>query len=185
VPSRKYLLAKRLLGPLVYNNSAAFLRIRECEQLAGRHIHPLDDTRLHPDVYIRNTWALKIAVDALEEHVSGADEEELYIRAVRDVMLDSRKQVVSLFNATRKQWENMYGPTFSIAGWDPHGLPADAWQDKVEELDLDTFAEMIEDSGVGKWLSHLIMIKWEFRLPFEDPRKPVRKLGRSLLRWLG
>jgi len=179
VPSRKYLLAKRLLGPLVYNNSVAFLRIRVCEQLSVRHINPLDDTRLHPDVYIRNTWANKIAVDALEEHVGGIEEqemEEIYIRAVRAVMVDSKAQVKILFNATKKQWENAYGPTFSIAAWDPHNLPAEAWQDKVEELDLDAFAEMIEESGVGKWLSHLTMIKWEFRFPFEDPRKPVRKL---------
>jgi len=177
VPSRKYLLLKRLLGPLVYNNCVAFLRIRDCEQLSLKHINPLDDTRLHPDVYIRNTWAKKIAVDALEEHIAGIEEEEMeevYIRAVRDVILDSRNQVKALFNATKKQWENLYGPTFSIAGWDPHNLPAEAWQDKVEELDLDAFAEMIENSGVGKWLSHLSMIKWEFRFPFEDPRKPVR-----------
>jgi len=51
--------------------------------------------------------------------------------------------------------------------------PAERWWDKVEELDLDTFANMIEQSRLGKWLSHLVMIKWEFRLPYEDPRKPM------------
>jgi len=29
---------------------------------------------------------------------------------------------------------------------------------------------------MGKWLSHLVMIVWEFRLPFEDPRKPMEPL---------
>jgi len=32
---------------------------------------------------------------------------------------------------------------------------------------------MIEQNGNGKWLSQLTMVKWEFRLPFEDPRKPM------------
>jgi transcription elongation factor SPT6 len=50
---------------------------------------------------------------------------------------------------------------------------------------LETFAKMIEQSGLGKWLSHLIMIKWEFRLPFEDPRKPMEPLsGERLFRLL-
>jgi len=35
---------------------------------------------------------------------------------------------------------------------------------------------MIEESGDGKWHSHLEMIKWEFRLPFADPRKPMEPI---------
>ncbi|EED89929.1 SUPT6H,-like protein to suppressor of ty 6 [Thalassiosira pseudonana CCMP1335] len=136
VSSRKSLLAKRLLGPIIYNNAIAFLRVRSTDQLQDQMLHPLDDTRCHPDVYLRQKWAVKIAVDALELGDSASNDTDDYaISALRDVMQNSREE--------------------------------------VEELDLDTFAEMIEQNGNGKWLSHLTMVKWEFRLPFEDPRKPM------------
>ena len=172
-------MAKRLVGPVVYNNAVAFLRIRETEQLGGHPLHPLDDTRLHPDVYHRQNWAVKIAIDALElGEGSGGDKEELNMSALRDVMEDSHNEVRRLFDATKAEWEKHYGPTFNVAAWDPRvNVPADSWQDKVEELDLDTFSEMIEQRGEGRWLSHLIMIKWEFRLPYEDPRKPMEPLS--------
>lgn len=67
--------------------------------------------------------------------------------------------------------------SFNTSNWNPKiDTPADVWQDKVEELDLDTFAQMIEENGNGKWHSHMEMIKWEFRLPFADPRKPMETL---------
>ena len=53
-------------------------------------------------------------------------------------------------------------------------VPVEVWHDKVEELDLDTFAHMIEENGHGKWHFHMEMIKLEFRLPFADPRNPWR-----------
>uniref|UniRef100_A0A7S4IZN9 S1 motif domain-containing protein n=1 Tax=Odontella aurita TaxID=265563 RepID=A0A7S4IZN9_9STRA len=179
VSSRKDLLQKRLVGPVVYNNAVAFLRVRETEQLSGQYLHPLDDTRLHPDVYHRQNWAVKIAIDALElGEGGGGDKDDLAMTALRDVMEDSHNEVKRLFDATKAEWESAYGPTFNVGAWDPKvNVPADSWQDKVEELDLDTFAEMIEQRGEGRWLSHLLMIKWEFRLPFEDPRKPMEPLG--------
>uniref|UniRef100_A0A7S2EW30 S1 motif domain-containing protein n=1 Tax=Ditylum brightwellii TaxID=49249 RepID=A0A7S2EW30_9STRA len=179
VPSRKDLLARRLLGPVVFTNSVAFLRIRDIDRLNNQFLFPLDDTRLHPDVYTRNNWAVKIAIDALELESldlgdDAGDAEDLKARALRDVMQDSRNEVQRLFDATKAEWEGLYGPTFDIAGWNPReDVPAERWWDKFEELDLDTFANMIEQSRLGKWLSHLVMIKWEFRLPYEDPRKPM------------
>ena len=183
VGSRKALLEKRLIGANVYKNSVAFLRIRELEQLTDQFLHPLDDTRLHPDVYIRNVWAVKIAVDALERE-DAKSAESAAIEAFRDVMEDSRKEVERLFKETKAEWESRYGPTFNIPDWNPKiNVPADAWRDKVEELDLEAFANMIEQTGKGKWHSHLQMIKWEFRLPFADPRKPMEPLtGDKLFR---
>jgi transcription elongation factor SPT6 len=141
-------------------------------------LHILDDTRLPPDVYHRNTWTAKIATDALERAGDEAkNKEKAGIKALRDVMDNSGQQVERLFNATKEAWEDRYGPTFNIADWDPKiNVPAESWKDKVEELDLDTFAEMIEGNGLGRWHSHLQMIKWEFRLPFSDPRKPMEPL---------
>jgi transcription elongation factor SPT6 len=183
VESRRSLLEKRLMGPIVYNNAVAFLRIRETtEQMQQQFLHPLDDTRLHPDVYHRNNWAVKIAVDALEraEEVDGKNRETAGIKALRDVMDNSTKEVGRLFNATKQEWESLYGgATFNVADWNPRvNVPSDdQWRDKVEELDLETFAQMIEENGLGRWHSHLQMIKWEFRLPFADPRKPMEPLA--------
>jgi transcription elongation factor SPT6 len=174
VTSRKSILAKRLLGPIVYNNAAAFLRVRATDQLQDQMLHPLDDSRCHPDVYQRNRWAVKIAVDALEWGDNANPDDEFAISAIRDVMQNSREEVERLFHATKAEWEGVYGPTFNVSTWDPKvTVPAESWRDKVEELDIEAYADMIEADGSGKWLSQLTMVKWEFRLPYEDPRKPM------------
>lgn len=190
IASRRSLLAKRLMGPIVYNNAVAFLRIGEIEQLTNQFLHPLDDTRLHPDVYHRNNWAVKIAIDALErledDGDKGADKDTVAIKALRDIMDNSAEEVERLFQETKLEWESHYGPTFNVPAWDPRvNVPSDMWRDKVEELDLDAFAEMIAQNGQGLWHSHLVMIKWEVRLPFVDPRMPMEPLsGDKLFRLL-
>jgi Transcriptional accessory protein len=186
VASRKEILAKRMVGPIVYNNSVPFLRIRGIDSLRNQFLHPLDDTRLHPDVYVRNNWATKIAIDALEidnvENNSNVDKDDKAVLAIRDIMQDSRNEIKRLYDATKDEWERNYGFTFDVGGWNPKvNVPTDSWRDKVDELDLETFANIIDDSGHGKWLSHLTMIKWEFRLPFADPRKPMDPLDREKL----
>lgn len=177
VARRRDLLEKRLLGPIVYNNVVAFVRIQEVDQTADQFLHPLDQTRLHPDVYLRNNWAIKIAFDALERE-DPKSKDAAAIKAIRDVMEDSQREIKRLLNATEAEWTRLYGPTFNKKDWDPRvNVPNDQWADKVEELDLDTFANMIEQNGHGRWHSHLEMIKWEFRLPFADPRKPMEPLA--------
>ena len=183
--TRKDLLGKRLVGPFVYENAVAFLRIRDIDSLSNQLLHPLDDTRLHPHVYQRNKWATKIAIDALEmdnddSMTSGKEEKE--ISAIRDIMEDSHNEVKRLFDATKAEWQRVHQSTFNVGVWDPRiNVPAESWRDKVEELDLETFADMIEKDGNGKWLTHFTMIKWEFRLPFEDPRKPMEPLEKEKL----
>ncbi|KAL9179680.1 hypothetical protein ACHAXT_008970 [Thalassiosira profunda] len=186
VASRKVLLAKRLLGPVVYNNAAAFLRVRDPDgrRAGGEHnLHPLDDTRCHPDVYARHPWAVKIAVDALELGDGAADDEELAISALRDVMQNSRAEVKRLFEATKAEYEAHFQTEWNSQGsWDPRvNIPPEHWRDKVEELDLEAFAGMIEANGGGKWRSQLVQVKWEFRLPYEDPRKPMEPPSGSRL----
>lgn len=179
IASRRALLEKRLMGPMVYNNAVAFLRIRETEQMyeSGATLHPLDDTRLHPDVYQRNNWAAKIATDALDRgEGEGKNKEAFGLKAIRDVMDNSSQAVQRLFNTMKEDWVARFGPTFRVADWDPRKVHSDKWRDKVEELDLDAYATMIEQQRHGKWHSHLQMIKWEFRLPFVDPRKPMEAL---------
>lgn len=174
VSNRKAVLAKRMLGPVVYNNAVAFLRVRATDQLEDQRLHPLDDSRCHPDVYQRNRWAVKIAVDALELGDSVAQDDENAITAIRDIMDDSQLEVKRLYDATKSEWERAYGSgTFNTAEWDPKLLPPESWRDKIEELDIEAFADMIEQNGSGKWLTQLTMTKWELRMPYEDPRKPM------------
>jgi transcription elongation factor SPT6 len=183
IARRRDLLEHRMLGPIVYNNSVAFLKVREVEHLADQLLHPLDSTRLHPDVYLRNNWAVKIAFDALERD-DMRSKEAAALKALRDVMDNSYREVARLFQATKNEWEKHYGPSFNLKDWDPRtSVPTDMWRDKVEELDLNAFANMIEENGHGRWHSHLEMIKWEFRLSFADPRKPIEPLtGDKLFR---
>lgn len=174
IGSRRDLLAKRLIGPTVYNNAVAFLRIRAKDRLEGQNLHPLDDTRVHPDVYHRNAWATKIAMDALDIRNPAESNENSAIRALRDVMADSQEEVRRLSEAVKAEYENANRGPFIAYSWNPKSVAENAWQDKVGLLDLEMFAKMIEKKYMmGKWLSHLVMIVWEFRLPFEDPRKPV------------
>lgn len=177
VARRRDLLEMRMLGPVVYNNAVAFFRVCEVDQLGDQLLHPLDSTRLHPDVYLRNNWAVKIAFDALERD-DLRTREQAALKALRDVMDNSNREVQRLFNATKEEWEKHFGPTFNVKDWDPRtSVPPDMWRDKVEELDLNAFANMIEENGHGRWHSHLELIKWEFRLPFTDPRKPMEPLS--------
>jgi len=126
VSSRRDILAKRLVGPIVYNNSVAFLRIRDMDALNNQLLHPLDDTRLHPDVYIRNNWAIQIAIDALDgNRASNADREDRAISAIRDIIQDSHNEIKRLYNATKAQWEQAYGPTFNVGAWDPRIMVSD------------------------------------------------------------
>ncbi|KAL3925612.1 MAG: hypothetical protein SGILL_000286 [Bacillariaceae sp.] len=186
VPTRRALLENRYVGPVVYNNAVAFLRIYHFDNNTRNQIqtHPLDNTRLHPDVYQKNNWATKIATDALERAEDGMrHREQAGIKALRDVMDNSSEEVQRLFDQVKREWEEHYGlNSFNAAQWNPiTDVPADFWRDKVEELDLDTFAHMIEENGNGKWHSHLEMIKWEFRLPFADPRNPMAVLDTDRL----
>lgn len=182
VPSRRSLLENRFMGPVVYNNSIAFLRIYHVDEHSSNQfqLHPLDSTRLHPDVYQKNNWASKIATDALERAEEGArNKEQAGIKALRDVMENSAQEIQRLYNGTKEEWEMHYGVgSFNASNWNPRvDVPAEVWHDKVEELDLDTFAHMIEENGNGKWHSHMEMIKWEFRLPFADPRNAMETLA--------
>ena len=182
VPTRRSLLENRFMTPVVYNNAIAFLRIHHFDDNNSHQIqlHPLDNTRLHPDVYQKNNWASKIATDALERAEEGSrNREQAGIKALRDVMENSAQEIQRLYVGTKEEWEMHYGVgSFNASNWNPRtDVPVEVWHDKVEELDLDTFAHMIEENGHGKWHSHMEMIKWEFRLPFADPRNPMETLA--------
>jgi transcription elongation factor SPT6 len=156
------------------------MRIRDIDRNSDQIMHPLDSTRLHPDVYLRHNWAIKIAFDALEREDPRSNSASM--RALGDAMNDSKAEVERLFKATKCEWEASFGNTFNIQGWDPKvDVPPEMWHDKIEDLDLERFANMIEQNSQGKWHSQLEMIKWEFRLPYADIRKPMKRLAGDAL----
>eukprot|EP00523_Entomoneis_sp_CCMP467_P012549 CAMPEP_0168790060 /NCGR_PEP_ID=MMETSP0725-20121227/13191_1 /TAXON_ID=265536 /ORGANISM="Amphiprora sp., Strain CCMP467" /LENGTH=2014 /DNA_ID=CAMNT_0008840425 /DNA_START=198 /DNA_END=6242 /DNA_ORIENTATION=+ len=175
ISRRRDLLEDRLMGPVVYNNAVAFLQIHQTDQLVDQHLHPLDNTRLHPAIYIQHDWAVKIAFDALErENVKSKAN-----KALSDAMADSQQDVERLLDLTQREWEARYGGTLDRCRkeWDPRvNVPLGEWRDKVGDLDLEAFANAIESKGHGRWNSHFEMLLWEFRLPFIDPRKPMESL---------
>ena len=180
VARRRDLLEDRLMGPVVYNNSVAFLRIQQTDQLIDQHLHPLDSTRLHPAIYVQHDWAVKISFDALER-------ENIKIKAIKaltDAMTNSQQEVARLLEATQAEWERNFQSPFRFKEWDPRvNVPAEHWSDEIGNLDLDAFAKAIEGKGHGRWNSHFEMLLWEFRLPFFDPRKPMEPLeGEKLFR---
>ena len=132
VPTRRALLENRYVGPVVYNNAVAFLRIHHFDD-NNRHevqMHPLDNTRLHPDVYQKNSWAIKIATDALERADEGMrNREQASIKALRDVMDNSATEVARLFDQVKQEYEELYGPnSFNAEEWSPvTDVPADFW----------------------------------------------------------
>ena len=173
VSRRRDLLEDRLMGPVVYNNSVAFLRIQQTDQLIDQQLHPLDNTRLHPAIYVQHDWAVKISFDALErENVKSRA-----IKALTDAMSNSQQEVARLLEATQAEWERNFQSPFRFKEWDPRvNVPAEHWADEIGNLDLDAFANAIEEKGHGRWNSHFEMLLWEFRLPFFDPRKPMELL---------
>jgi transcriptional accessory protein Tex/SPT6 len=63
VSSRKELLERKLMGKIVYNNAASFLRV--CDQgLEDKAVDFFDDTRIHPECYIQNDFAPKVKKDS-------------------------------------------------------------------------------------------------------------------------
>jgi len=194
--SRRALLLNKMLGPCVYHNAAAFLRFTSSSSSADRDVdddirdgyHPLDNTRLHPDVYIRNLWAIKIASDSLEREEKTGDD----IRDLLLVLKYSQAEVMRLLVAYKKEWMLKHSQhhhhssssaldmdvgdaVFQIDKWNPRrDVSAAHWQDDVEQLDLDTFSDMLEAGKMGKWATHFDMIKWEFRMPYCDYRVPLQ-----------
>jgi len=178
---RKQIIQKKLVGPVVYNNAVAFLRIRQTDVLKDADLFPLDDTRLHPDEYFRAKKIALNALDKVEKEDGDKPKKKFEVDAIRDIMYNSKMEVKRLYNATKAEWEHVHHSALDVGKWNPKDVKSHQWRDKVDDLDLVVFAKMIEEGRKGKHLTHLNMIKEEFRLPFEDPRNPLEPLDKEKL----
>uniref|UniRef100_A0A7S1XEN5 Transcription elongation factor spt6 n=1 Tax=Compsopogon caeruleus TaxID=31354 RepID=A0A7S1XEN5_9RHOD len=144
--SRKDLLMKGVVEPKVFVSSSGFLRIRDSDsrraskQKKGKkrgkkdsiQYHPLDDTRIHPEVY---PVAVKIAEDAL-----------------RDDDNDEAPPAGGALRVTALIMEDV---------------------NKLETLDLEYYADHLEQVGKGKMKMTISMIKNEYKNPYGDSRQPL------------
>ena len=204
IVNRNELLEKKLLGPVVWNNAASFLRITEDRLKDGRvDWDPLEDTRIHPECYLRDDFAPKICADALEvEH-----EPSKYLDTVIKQMAQSRKRLIRRFQFD-EDWVDLWqaprpaGPpgiygahsTGAVVSMRrPRGeylqvrrvTGADGRETEVRKhvtvelddamalLELEEFANDLERTGHGKRLLQLQAIKEELRYPYLDLRRPL------------
>mmetsp|Transcript_9073 Transcript_9073/g.33463 ORF Transcript_9073/g.33463 Transcript_9073/m.33463 type:complete len:1362 (-) Transcript_9073:4213-8298(-) len=133
----------------IFKNCSGFLRIQSTKNVEDEaaHFKPLDSTRVHPSSY---QLAQKICLDALDADQD--DEEEM------------DEQITSLMN--------MYDDDGNWVG----AVPGSEEPDKLEDLDLDLYAQNLEDMGYGKKYITLRDIKEELKCPFKDPRSKFQRM---------
>ncbi len=152
VHSRQHFLEEHLLGPHVYTNASATLRVRRGMLESGERLNPFDDTRIHPECYVKHKWARQICANAID--VDGDD----YIANFYAVVDDSHEKLVATL-----QHNDHWDPATDIE-----------LQDKLEELDLEEFASDMEKQGLGMRRLQLEAIKNEIRFPYRELRHPFQ-----------
>ncbi|RYZ11854.1 MAG: hypothetical protein EOO70_09450, partial [Myxococcaceae bacterium] len=83
------MLLSKFLGPVVFLNCAGFVRITNVSE--GLVFNPLENTRIHPELYRVYNFAPKIVADAMD-HVGDVDcsDPSSYVPLVSQLMADVR-----------------------------------------------------------------------------------------------
>ncbi|GLD93029.1 hypothetical protein PINS_up001621 [Pythium insidiosum] len=153
IERRQELLARGLIGKIVYRNCAGFIRIRERDALKESPLNPLDDTRIHPESYY---MAVRMCGDANNNSTIDMYDPNQYSYAVEDTMFQSATAIRNR-NAPRN-----------------HRLGDNEIQDALSELDLQAYANRLEIQKKGPKLLTLECIKRELRYPYFDKREPYK-----------
>jgi transcription elongation factor SPT6 len=174
ISSRRMLLERKLMGKVVYNNSAGFLRI--CDN--GNQttlLDNLDDTRIHPESYIMGDFATKICSSALEAEHDAVN----YYDNVARLMKSSKKKIQEqLRSENAKQWistleNNALAAAAPNATVEQSCVDYALLEDSLEELELEEYATELEKLGQGKCLKLMCDVKNELRYPWLDRRRPL------------
>lgn len=207
VDSRKILLERKMLGGCVYNNAAGFIRISRETTMTDFAVDPLDNTRIHPECYNSNDFAIKICADALE-----VDAPPLYYEMVLKLMANSHNTLEKLLlidpEAERNASEfNKDIKRHWLSLWNKGGRPADMWssnnpstysnmnasnadqfytelRDSLFDLVIENYAEEVLKSGYGRRHQQFNDIKEELRYPWLDIMRmhsPLRPPNADLL----
>lgn len=177
VSHRKHLLERKVLPKIVYNNCAGFLRICEDGNSESEYaLDPLDDTRIHPEVYNTHNFAPKICSDALEVPLSLE-----YNDTVLQIMENSKDALRKKLNdyGWLDVWKRLIDQgvertseslklVLSQQEFDDYEL-----KDLLSELELNQYVEDLQSKGYGKRGKQCELIKEELRYPWLDIRKPL------------
>jgi transcription elongation factor SPT6 len=199
VSSRNTLLVKKLLSICIYKNAAGFIRI--CDQNYDddddnflsrdrdgrdehRDIHPLDNTRIHPECYHTYDLAQKLCSDSL-----GTDHTKaLAIPNILKQMEASKKDLetkLKRFPNWIDLWENgrPSGDYVEVLqykdGRKVEKLMPVELDDELSLLQLEEYAADLEKQHDTKRRLQLEQIKEELRYPWLDLRKPMQRLSDS------
>lgn len=178
--SRQALLDKGLLGNTVWTNAVGFLRITSCAE--DRVLDPLDNTRIHPELYRTYDFTQKICADALETE---ENDPTVYIPTVIKLMATVRKDLekrIRRYPIWVDAWRDgkPVGGKISYSGpnGSPHAVEVEL-NDCLALLLLDEYAQEVERLGKGKRRSQFELIKDELRYPWLSLRKPLRSLSNN------
>jgi transcriptional accessory protein Tex/SPT6 len=157
----------------VFFNASGFLRIKPSDDYleTGRY-NPLDDTRVHPDAYLKEDFVEKICKDTLTDEDTNEVRGASTLEQIQIVMDEGKEEIQRLFLEAK---DNFYAYKQSLDDfkpweWNPLAYEGDGiWRDNVEQLDLDAYANMLQDQH-GPVRRTLGMIVAELRWPFQDPR---------------
>lgn len=199
VPSRDALRESRVLGQVVWNNAAGFLRISDFgaeadatdlgasasggDGLLQKKRNPFDNTRIHPECYDTHDFAIKICADALDVEHQPKNYNGIVERLMKVVRKDLTKRIKK-HPGWLKVWEEgrpIQGVTQCSEKFrTPDGteLPLSVeLNDCLSQLLLEDFAREQEDLGFGKISRLLEDIKEELRYPWLDLRQPLRQIS--------
>eukprot|EP01034_Spumella_vulgaris_P023707 gene23707-29953_t len=182
VESRNSLLVKKLLGRVVWMNSAGFLRV--CDIGQDKQIDPLDNTRIHPECYVTYDFAPKICADALEVDNNPGD----YLDIVERLMKSVRRELEKRMKRHPKWvdlWEGGQRPVQGVTPFTDKIKTADGAEhlltielhDSLSQLLLDDYSVDLENQGRGKRRLQLDHIKDELRFPWLDLRASIQAIS--------
>jgi transcription elongation factor SPT6 len=182
VESRNSLLVKKLLGRIVWMNSAGFLRV--CDIGQDKQIDPLDNTRIHPECYVTFDFAPKICADALEVDNNPGD----YLDIVERLMKSVRRELEKRMKRHPKWvdlWEHGQRPVQGVTPFFDKIKTSDGTEhpltielhDSLSQLLLDDYAVDLENQGRGRRRLQLDHIKDELRFPWLDLRQSVQQIS--------
>lgn len=193
IESRDYLRKQNLLGPKVWTNAIGYIRITNLQNikrgdgssfLPTFKLNPLDNTRIHPDVY---QIAQRICADALEVENDPASIHKTVQTILATVKKElEKKSILESFNQWLSLWNFGYPKAVTLEDSisNPNRSskrPVLELNDVLSSLVLDEYVRDLENSTNTKLTIHVEQIKHELRFPWLDLRFPLTSLSPNKL----
>ncbi len=184
VSTRQELLEKKLLGKCCYLNAAGFLRISDSSYDDSHRVEILDNTRIHPESYVKKTLVQKICSDAMLP--ANADDLAITEHNMKDPAMNIRACIKNSRKAIKERLKMIDGDDWCnvfSTGKRPTELPSVAVgehefdgrepMDELRLIDLDHYNGLLVREGQPSQLYEMNLIKEELRYPWLDLRPPL------------